>query len=155
MNKFIWISLVLNIILASPCVTWLLSKRISLSKLATLINETPRLKEYSEVGMKCVCASCNDVLFVGADSRSKFDIVHFRKVCDQESFLVSWKGDDSCCNGNKMFIAPDIMLAFLYRKDGSQSLYLRYNNNEPLQIHGNMLCIGRKQSQDLMPEDNK
>lgn len=155
MNKLILISLILNIFLASPCVSWLLSKRISDSMLATSIKETPRLKEYFELGMKCVFASCNDMLFVGANSRSRFDIVHFRQVYDQESFLVSWNGDDSCCNGNKIFIAPDIMLAFLYQKDGSRSLYLRYNNNEPLQIHGNVLCVGRKQSQDLLPGDNE
>ena len=155
MNKLILISLALNIILASPCAIWLLSKRISDNMLATLINEVPRLKEYAELGMKCVYASCSDVLFVGADSISKFDIVHFRQIYGHASFLVSWKGDDSCCNGKKIFIAPDIMLAFLYQKDASRSLYMRYNDNEPLKIHGNVLSIGGKRSQDLLTGDNK
>ena len=39
MNKLILISLVLNVILALPCVTWITAKGISVNKLATLIDE--------------------------------------------------------------------------------------------------------------------
>ena len=158
MNKLILISLVLNVILALPCVTWITAKGISVNKLATLIDEeVPRLREYFELGMECVYASYNDVVFVGADSSSKFDIVHFRKSCGLESFLISWNGNDGCSNenGNKIFIAPDCMLAFLHQKDGSQSLYLRYNNNESLKICGNALRIGKKRSLETISKDNR
>jgi len=122
---------------------------------ATSINESPRLKEYFELGMECVCASFSDIVFVDAASSSKFDIVHYRKACGIESFLISWKGNESCRSGNKIFIAPDIMVAFLRQKDGSQSLYLRYNNNEPLLVRGNVLCIGKRQLQDYMAKGDK